>query len=365
MVHDMRAEIAAQRDLASSVAHLASDVEAVRSGLPDDVDRVHLFGSGDSYYAAEAVAPFLETVEGPQFGVHTAYQFTRYVAPHLGSGDVAVPISVSGNSVETVEGGNRASSAGASVVGVTNAEDGRLYREASESLLMGLDTRPGWVPETLTYLGLLATLYHLGIGLGVRSEERAEACLGTLAATLDAVGSVIDAAEPTARDVAANLAYTDPSPPFYVLGGGPSLATAHYGAAKFQELGLPRTYATGEESEEFAHSKYWALAKTNPVFVLGPAGPGFERTLDVARGVREFGNDLVVVTDADELASLGKYAFEIPVEDDLFSPLLYAVPLQLVVYHYTLELGLDADDGSHVDPHRKGVADVIHSDKEY
>jgi glucosamine--fructose-6-phosphate aminotransferase (isomerizing) len=365
MVHDMLAEIAAQRDLASSVARIGSEVEAVRSRLPDDVDRVHLFGSGDSYYAAEAVGPFLETAGRTQFRVHTAYQFTRYVAPHLGHGDVAVPISVSGNSVETVEGGNRAAEAGASVVGVTNAEDGRLSHETPASLHMGLDTRPGWVPETLTYLGLLATLYHLGIRLGVRSEDRAEACVEVLEATLRSVGSVIDAAESTARDVAANLAYTEPAPPFYVLGGGPSRATAHYVAAKFQELGLPRTHATGEESEEFAHGKYWTLAKTDPVFVLAPEGPGFERTLDVARGVREYGNDLVVVTDSDELAALGKYAFEVPVEDDLFSPLLYPVPLQLVVYHYTLELGLDADDGSHVDPHRKGVADVIHSDKRY
>jgi glucosamine--fructose-6-phosphate aminotransferase (isomerizing) len=362
MTHTMLAEIEAQRDLGDALAAVESTLDDV-AGAHDNATTVHLLGSGDSLFAAEAVEPLLRTTS-TRFEVHTAYHFSRYVAPHLGAGDLAVPISVSGNSTRTVEAARRADEAGAAVVPLTNNPDGILAGEFPDSVRMGVEPEPGWVPGTLTYLGLVATLYALGIRLGADGQAR-EAHLGTLRRTVETVGEVVDGAAATASEVAENLVHTGASAPVYVLGGGPNRATARYAAAKFIEMGLPRTLAVGRETEEFAHGELWALDKNDPVFVLGAEGPGLAPTLDVAEGVREFGNDLVTVTDAPELAALGKYGFEVDVEDDLFSPLLYAVPLQLVVYFYTAELGLDPDDGSHVDPHRIAVADGVHSGKQY
>lgn len=363
MTHDMFAEIDAQRNLGDDLAAIESEIDDVADPFKD-ADTVHMVGSGDSLFAARAVVPFLRTVDSPEFRAHTAFEFAQYIAPHVGDDQLVVPISVSGNSTQTVEAATHAAESGARVIGLTNADDGILTRKFPDSIRLGIDTRPGWVPGTLTYLGLVATLYYFGIRLSAGidgNQRRVEA----LYHTLDAVGTVIDASKTTAREVAENLAYTEPAPPFYVLGSGPSLATAEFAAAKFHEIGLPKTLAIGRESEEFAHGEFWALDKTNPVFVIAPDGPGFSRTLEIVEGIRTFGNDLVVVTDSPALADLGKYVFKLPVEHHLFSPLLDAIPLELVAYYYTLELGLDPNNGSHVDPHRKDVADVIHSGKVY
>jgi glucosamine--fructose-6-phosphate aminotransferase (isomerizing) len=359
----MLTEIESQRclgDRLGLIQNELNDIEAVHGAATT----VHLLGSGDSLFAAQAVEPLLRRTDNTRFEVHTAYQFSRYVAPYIGPDDLVIPVSVSGNSTRTVEAAKRAEEAGAAVVGVTNNEDGILIREFPDSILMQISPESGWVPGTLTYLGLVVTLYALGIRLGAIGEDR-ERYLQILWRTLDDLGEVIDEAKQTASEVAKNFFYTDVSSPFYILGGGPSRATAHYSAAKFVEMGLPRTFAVGRETEEFAHAEFWTLDKTDPVFVIGPEGTGFARTLEIAECIREFGNDLVTVTDSPELADLSKYTFDVPVRNDLFSPLLYAVPMQLVVYYYIVALNLDPDDGSHVDPHRVTVGDKIHSGKHY
>lgn len=361
MSHDMLVEIHEQRNLNESLTTIESAIDSLVETVPDDAT-VHLLGSGDSYFAAEAVLPLFQSHAETRFHSHTAHQFSQYVVPQIGSGDVVVPVSVSGNSIGTVEAAERARSAGAAVVGVTNSDSGLLYSEFDDSVLMNLDTEPGWVPGTLTYTGLVGTLYLLGVRIAERDGRR-PAEVETLHRTLDAVDEVIEDCTPVAEDVAANLSYTEPPDPVYVLGSGPNRATAQYGAAKFLEL--CNTLAIGQESEEFAHQEYWNLDKSNPVFVLAPEGAGFGRTRDVAAGIRRFGNDVVVVTDSDDFAELGKYAFEVSPPDNRFSPLLYQIPLQLTTYFYALEQGLDPNNGSHVDPHRKAVADEIHSGKRY
>lgn len=361
MKHDMLIEIDEQRYLGDSIASIERDADSLIDSFRE-VDSVHMLGSGDSYFAAEAVLPLFQSAGEVQFHSHTAHQFSQYVAPRIGSGDMVVPISVSGNSIRTVEAADRARDSGATIVGVTNSKDGMLHKEFDDSLLMNLDTEPGWIPGTLTYTGLVGTLFYLGIRITERGGDR-PAEIEMLHRTLESVGEAIDFCDPIAETVAANLSYTDPPEPIYLLGGGQSRATAQYGAAKFLEL--CDTLAIGQESEEFAHHEYWNIDKSNPVFVLAPEGAGFGRTQEVAAGIRRFGNDVVVVTDDNDFTDLGKYSFEIPVADNRFSPLLYQIPLQLTTYYYALKQGLDPNNGSHVDPHRKAVADEIHSGKRY
>lgn len=363
MTDNMLAEIEAQRGLGDDLAAIEAEIDATVDSL-EEIHTVHLVGSGDSLFAARSVVPFLNTGGGPAVRAHTAFEFVHYVAPEVGPGHLVVPISVSGNSTETVEAAVRADGNEATVVGVTNAADGILAQKFSNSILLGIETRPGWVPGTLTYLGVVATLYYAGVRLSAGTDGGGSD-IETLFETLESIGTVVDESKDTAHQVAKNFVHTEPAPPFYILGGGPSRATAAFAAAKFHEIGLPKTLAVGREIEEFAHGEFWALDKNNPVFVVAPEGPGFQRTLDVAEGIREFGNDLVVVTDSPAMADIGKYAFELEFDHHLFSPLLEAIPLQLVVYYYTLELGLDPNDGTHVDPHRKDVADIIHSGKRY
>ena len=118
--------------------------------------------------------------------------------------------------------------------------------------------------------------------------------------------------------------------------------------------------AIGQESEEFAHQEFWVIDKNCPVFLVAPRGDSFQRTMEVGACLRHFGCDLFVISNSEELCDMGKYAFAMPEDvEELYAPLLYAVPIQLTAYYFSRKLGLDPDRRSHNDPFRKKVSRML------
>ena len=154
-----------------------------------------------------------------------------------------------------------------------------------------------------------------------------------------------------------NLIFNRHTMPFYVIGAGPSFATAKYSAAKFLEI--CDIVAIGQESEEFAHQEFWVLDKNNPVFIVAPEDESLKRTAEIAGCLREFGCDLYVISSNKELCELGKYSFYMEDIFGEFSPLIYDIPMQLIAYYYSLAKGLDPDRRSHNDPFRKKVSRLM------
>ncbi len=129
----------------------------------------------------------------------------------------------------------------------------------------------------------------------------------------------------------------------WFVGGGPNTATAWEAALKMNEAS--HAPAAGFNCEQFLHGAWAALEREDVVFLIAPPGPSYERCLAAARVAKEIGAPLVALVREDdrEIAAHATETIAIPDVDELLSPILTVVPLQLFVYHTALRRGVNPD----------------------
>lgn len=130
---------------------------------------------------------------------------------------------------------------------------------------------------------------------------------------------------------------------YWFLGGGPNTATALEAALKMSEANY--ALAIGYNCEQFLHGPWAALAPEDAVFLVAPPGPSYERCLAAARVARDVGAPLIALVREDdrEIAGLAAETIAMPPVDELLSPILAIVPLQLFTYHLALSRGVNPD----------------------
>lgn len=345
-------EIQAQAAVAADVQRIRDEMVALARVIGSRP--VYLTGSGDSYFAGLAVQPLGRRLLGEQLIPVSAAMFSRYACWTAPAEGAVIAISMSGNAARTREAAQAARRRGLMTVGLTNSPTGALVGEVDRAVQLGLPEGKGWTPGTLTYFGSVLALVCLCLELARLRGIDLTNLDGALASTLARVPEALALADQPARRLAAMLSRYH-TPPYYILGGGPNYATAKYAAAKFFE-----TYAAlaiGRDVEEFAHQEWWVLQKSNPVFVLAPPGPSFGRSAELLEAARDFGATVVPICADPDLLGLTPLALPLPhLGQELFSPLVCPIPLQLTAYHLTAALGMDPEDRTHVDPYRKQIS---------
>jgi glucosamine--fructose-6-phosphate aminotransferase (isomerizing) len=130
---------------------------------------------------------------------------------------------------------------------------------------------------------------------------------------------------------------------YYFVGGGPNTASAYEAALKMNEAN--HTTALGYNCEQLLHGPWAALDPRDAVFVIAPPGPSYERCLTVARAAKEVGAPVIALVREDDkqIASLAAETIALPEVDELLSPILAVVPLQLFTYHTALLRGVNPD----------------------
>ncbi|PYM17967.1 MAG: glutamine--fructose-6-phosphate aminotransferase [Candidatus Rokuibacteriota bacterium] len=130
---------------------------------------------------------------------------------------------------------------------------------------------------------------------------------------------------------------------YYFIGGGPNTATAFEAALKMNEAN--HSTAIGYNCEQFMHGPSTSLDADDVVFVIALPGAAYERCLMVARAAREVGAPVVALArDGDrEIGAVASETIAIPAVNELVSPILTVVPLQLFTYHLALARGVNPD----------------------
>jgi glucosamine--fructose-6-phosphate aminotransferase (isomerizing) len=306
--------------------------------------RFVLTGSGDSLFAATAARPALRRWVGRPVDVLTALELGRYETPLLGPGDVVLGVSNSGGSARTRESLTLARERGALTVAVVGSRTGPLAGLAERVLHrpveapQGLDAARARVYLNLIeYVATLATLYGLGLELGVQGGAlaRAEAIAwgDRLDAAIAVIGAVAGHVEPAVAALARELEGADT---VWVLGGGPNRGTADYAAAKFHEQGPVNGIA--QDLEEWAHLQYFltlAWKARSVVVVLAPPGNALDRAEELVAGIAGAGGRAIVVGHPRHGRFPGAHArLDVAADTpELLTPLLYHVPVQLLVLH--------------------------------
>jgi len=293
--------------------------------------KLHIVACGTSYYAALVAERVLEKWTDLEVKVDIASEY-RYRHLRADTETLAVFVSQSGETADTLAACRLARLQGAHCVAVTNVRGSTLAREVHDVLLLKAGPEIG-VAATKTFMGQIAALYLFAIYLG-RLRETLSAAEGNrlleemlrlpykVEVTLEREDSVRALAEK----------YADRKD-FLFLGRGMSFPVALEGALKLKEISYvhAEAYAAGE----MKHGPIALLEAAVPVMVIIPRDGLYEKTLsNIQEAKARKAPILAVATDGDDLISRhANDVLRVPWTDEEMTPFLTVVPLQLFAYH--------------------------------
>ena len=317
----------------------------------EKAERIQFLACGTSWHAGLIGQFFMEQLAGVPASTDYASEF-RYRDPVVSKGTLAVAISQSGETADTLAAMREARSRGACVLAITNVEGSQVTREADGSLLTHAGPEIG-VASTKAFTAQVAAIALLAIFLGRRRGALSAAAGRNLLASLARVPQLMDHALSCASLVEDMSRHLFRATDFLFLGRGVQYPIALEGALKLKEISY--IHAEGYPAGEMKHGPIALIDESLPVVALIPRGRGYEKILSNVQEVKARGGRIVaIVNHGDELVRkiLGRddLVVEVPgVEVDvlgvseIFAPFVTVIPLQLLAYHVALRAGRDVD----------------------
>ncbi len=308
---------------------------------PKKIKRIHLVACGTSYYAALVARYWLEAIAGIPTGADVASEF-RYRAPILAEDELTIVISQSGETADTLAALRYAKTT-TPTLALVNVPESSIAREASLCLhtLAGPEIGVASTKAFTTQLAVLAALtLVLAEARGTQSAEHLQMLTAALIATPSLLADAL-ALEPTLTKAAQLVATAHD---VLYLGRGTSYALAHEGALKLKEISYihAEAYAAGE----MKHGPIALIDDQVPIIAIAPPDALFDKTMSNLQEAHARGGRIIAISDSKGCAAMGDLAVAcIPMPDahPFVTPLLYALPIQMLAYHVALLKGTDVD----------------------
>ena len=306
------------------------------------IRRVAIVACGTSYYAGMVAKYWFEQFARVPVDLEFASEF-RYREPVLEAGGLALFISQSGETADTLAALRYARAQGQTIAVVVNVPTSSMAREAD--LLLPTHAGPEiGVASTKAFTCQLAVLAAFAANLArakgrmTRDEER------EIVLHLNEAPAAINAALGHDDDIAAMAHLVAPARDVLYLGRGPDYPMALEGALKLKEISY--IHAEGYAAGEMKHGPIALIDDSVPVIVIAPSGPLFEKTVSNMQEVRARGGQIILISDEEGIAEAGEgtiATIAMPKVHPLIAPLVYAVPVQLLAYHVAVLKGTDVD----------------------
>jgi glucosamine--fructose-6-phosphate aminotransferase (isomerizing) len=306
------------------------------------VNRLTIVACGTSFYAGLVAKYWVEQFARVPVDIDVASEF-RYREPVLEPGGLALFISQSGETADTLAALRHARSQKQRIAVVVNVPTSSMAREAD--LLLPTHAGPEiGVASTKAFTCQLAVLAALAANLArakgrLSREEEQE-----IVAHLQEAPAALNAALNHDEDIAAMAHHVAAARDVLYLGRGPDFPMALEGALKLKEISY--IHAEGYAAGEMKHGPIALIDDNVPVIVIAPSGPLFEKTVSNMQEVRARGGKIILISDARGIAQAGEgcmATIEMPEVHPLIAPLVYAVPVQLLAYHTAVLKGTDVD----------------------
>ena len=306
------------------------------------VRRVTIVACGTSFYAGMVAKYWFEQFARVPVDVDVASEF-RYREPVLEEGGLALFISQSGETADTLAALRHCKRQGQTIAVVVNVPTSSMAREAD--LLLPTHAGPEiGVASTKAFACQLAVLAALAAHLAVKKGRMSREVEAEVVGHLLEAPAALNAALDHDSDIAAMAPLIAPARDVLYLGRGADYPLALEGALKLKEISY--IHAEGYASGEMKHGPIALIDENVPVIVLAPSGPLFEKTVSNMEEVRARGGKVVLISDAKGLEHAGEgclATIEMPRVHPLIAPLVYAVPVQLLAYHTACVKGTDVD----------------------
>ena len=346
--HFMQKEIYEQPVVVAQTlrSYLQRMEDRVTLPIPDfdlgSIKRVTIVACGTSFYAGMVAKYWFEQFARVPVDIDVASEF-RYREPVMEQEGLALFISQSGETADTLAALRHARAEGQKIAVVVNVPTSTMAREAD--LLLPTHAGPEiGVASTKAFTCQLAVLAALAANLarakGRLSPDEEKAIVHHLAeapAALNAALAEDSRIEAMAHTIAGarDVLY---------LGRGTDYPLALEGALKLKEISY--IHAEGYAAGEMKHGPIALIDDSVPVIVIAPSGPLFDKTVSNMAEVQARGGKVVLISDAEGVAQAGEgcmATIEMPEVHPLIAPLVYAVPVQLLAYHVAVAKGTDVD----------------------
>ena len=306
------------------------------------VNRITIVACGTSYYAGLVAKYWIEKFARVPVDIDVASEF-RYRDPVLEPGGLALFISQSGETADTLAALRHARAAGQIIAVVVNVPTSSMAREAD--LLLPTHAGPEiGVASTKAFTCQLAVLAALAANLArakgrLTPEEESE-----IVWHLSEAPAAMNEALSHDGEIEAMAHLIAPARDVLYLGRGPDYPMALEGALKLKEISY--IHAEGYAAGEMKHGPIALIDDNVPVIVIAPSGPLFDKTVSNMQEVQARGGKVVLISDDEGIALAGEgcmATIEMPEVHPLIAPLVYAVPVQLLAYHVAVAKGTDVD----------------------
>ena len=305
-------------------------------------DRIVIVACGTSWHAGLVGEYLFEELAPIPVEVEYASEF-RYRNPVINPSDVVIAISQSGETADTLAALKLAKERGAFIYGICNVVGSSIARLTHSGTYthagpeIGVASTKAFTTQ-LTVLTLLAL--HLGHKKGTIDHTTYKKLCQNLALVPDLVAKTIEMTKDKVIEIAQE--YKDVSNCIY-LGRGYNFPVALEGALKLKEISY--IHAEGYPAAEMKHGPIALIDENMPVIFLAPSKGHYEKVVSNAQEIKaRKGKIIAVVTENDtQMSSLADHTLEIPEVDEIFSPILSVIPLQLLSYHIATMRGCNVD----------------------
>ncbi|MFM8606946.1 MAG: glutamine--fructose-6-phosphate transaminase (isomerizing) [Hyphomicrobiales bacterium] len=347
--HFMAKEIAEQPEVVGRTLAHYIDMNAGRVHLPvklpfdwNKLSRITITACGTASYAGHVAKYWFEQVARLPVEVDVASEFRYREAPLL-DGGLAIFISQSGETADTLAGLRYAKAQGQFILSVVNVPTSSIARE-SDVVIPTLAGPEIGVASTKAFTCQLTALACLALAAGRARGTLSEADEQALVSDLVAVPALMVEAlksENHIEHVAHDMAKAKD---VLYLGRGTSYPLALEGALKLKEISYihAEAYAAGE----LKHGPIALIDETLPVIVIAPHDALYEKTVSNMQEVAARGGRIILISDREGLHEAGLKplaGIELPKMNPRFAPIVYSVPVQLLAYHAAVALGKDVD----------------------
>jgi len=346
--HFMLKEIFEQPAVIGDTLHALFNPVTRSISLPDmpfdlgEIPRVTIVACGTSFYAALVAKYWLEGIAGLSVEVDIASEF-RYRSADMSEGGLAIFISQSGETADTLAALRYAKKQDQHTLALVNVPESTLAREAGTTLLTYAGPEVG-VASTKAFTTQLTVLACLTIAMGRARGAISHEDEARLSAALTGVPSraveVLNHDE-RLRALAKEIANVQD---VLYLGRGTSYPIALEGALKLKEISY--IHAEGYAAGEMKHGPIALIDEGMPIIVIAPSDLLFEKTASNMQEVMARGGRVIFLSDREGTKRLGQAAaatIELPEVDPFVTPILYAIPVQLLAYHVAVLKGTSVD----------------------
>jgi glutamine---fructose-6-phosphate transaminase (isomerizing) len=347
--HYMLKEIYEQPQVIGDTLNAFVSPSAGRVVLPDlpfdlsAAPRLTIVACGTAHLAGAVAKYWFEKIARLPVEIDVASEF-RYREAPLPPGGVALFVSQSGETLDTLEALRHCRRQGQKILSIVNVPESTIARE-SDAVLQTLAGPEIGVASTKAFTTQLVVLACLAVAVArarghLDAGEEARLC--TALREVPARVADVLAHDETIRDLAQEIALARD---VLYLGRGTAFPIALEGALKLKEISY--IHAEGYAAGEMKHGPIALIDETVPVIVVAPPDPVlFEKTASAVQEVTARGGRVLLLSDAAgcaRLADRATWTVPLPACDPLVAPMIYALPVQLLAYHVAVVKGTDVD----------------------